>query len=321
MLKFKYNYSEIEKINLNKIIAKFGEDYRLGSKGSISYCCPYCEQLVGKPDTKFRLGIDIKTTLYNCFRCHTHGILFRNKLSNSEKIIPFLLQYYTIQKEDKNELNSNKLIEFNNVIPIQKNSEAYKYLKSRNITDEQINYYHLMTGINENLGRIMIPNVIVGKWTDFYQGRSYLDMNPKYLNPDSVDKSTTVFNLYNQSQNQDKVYIVEGVFSAIRAGKDVISIYGSAPSDIQIDLINNYNFKEIYCCLDGDKPGVIGNNKLASMLFKKNSSKIYMVKLPEFKDPADLGEAKFKSYCEKYKKLYTCNDNINKIMMYFDNCR
>lgn len=318
MLNFNYQYSELELINLEKIIARFGDNYRLGSKGSISYCCPFCDEKVGSPDLKFRLGIDIKTTMYNCFRCHSSGLLFRTKLSNVEKIIPFLLEYYTVEKEDKNELNSNKLLEFKNVIPISKDSVAYQYLQERKITDEQIQYYNLMTGINDNFGRIMIPNAMVAKWTDFYQGRSYLGMEPKYLNAEGIDKSSTVFNLHNQSKNQKKVYIVEGVFSAIRAGKDVISIYGSAPSDIQIDLIKSYNFKEIYCCLDGDKAGIIGNNKLSKMLFNRTNSDIYTVKLPEEKDPADLGEDKFKKYCEKYKKRYSINENINKIMAYFN---
>ena len=56
---------------------------------------------------------------------------------------------------------------------------------------------------------------------------------------------------------------------------------------------------------------------MSRLLFEKTNSIIYTVKLPENIDPADLGECKFKEYCEKYKRLYI-NKTINNIMTYFD---
>ena len=312
-----HKYSEIEKINIDKIIERFGEDYRINTKGNLDYNCPFCESVRGKPDFEHKFVVDVKTTVYNCFKCHTSGIIVKTKYSNSEKIISYLLDY--LKPEDKNEieLNSTSLISFSDVVSISKNSVAYEYLKSRKITDEQILYYNLMNGINNNLGRIMIPNMLVSKWTDFYQGRSYLNKEPKYLNPEDVDKSNIVFNLHNQNKYQKRIYIVEGVFSAIRAGKDVVCIYGSSISDVQINLIKKYNFGEIYCCLDGDEAGTIGNNKMARKLFENTNSDIYVIKLPENEDPADMGENVFKEYCENNKRIYI-NSTINTILSYFD---
>ena len=313
-------FSDAEKLNIEKIEEKFGTNYKL-SKDNMMYCCPYCEEKRGKVDNDFKFGINIRTGATFCFKCHTKGFIFANKNSNSEKIIPYLMDYFDLDddsdyKHTDSVINSD-LLEMNDVIPIEKNSLAYEYLQSRQITDEQILYYNIMNGINDNFGRIIVPNVLVVKWTDFYQGRSYIGAKNKYKNPEGVDKTNIVFNLHNQRKKQKRVYIVEGVFSAIRAGKDVLSIYGSSISDVQVNKLKNYNFEEIYCCLDGDSAGQLGNNHLMNELLKYTDSIIYNIKLPEKEDPADMGEDKFKEYCEKNKKVFIGN-KINNILTYFD---
>ena len=315
-MKSYFNYSEIEKINIDKIINKFGNDYRINAKGNLDYNCPFCESVRGKSDKSHKFVVDVKTTIYHCFKCNTSGIIVKHKLSNSEKIIPLITDYF-IEENNEEHLDSNKLLELNNVMELKKDSVGYEYLQNRKITDEHIMYYNIMNGINEYFGRIVVPNIIISKWTDFYQGRSYLNMEPKYLNPEDVDKSNIVFNLHNQNKKQKRIYIVEGVFSAILAGKDVISIFGSSISDRQIKLISDYEFEEIYCCLDGDETGQLGNMKLMNALNKYTQSNIYNIKLPEDRDPADMGEKEFKEYCE-YKKLPFINSTLNNILSYFD---
>ena len=315
------NFTESELINMEKIQDKFGGDFRMTPKHNMMYCCPYCEEKRGKIDNDYKLGIDIATGAYFCFKCHTKGFLFNYTNSNSERIIPFLLEYFnmndTKQMTTQDSVINSKLLELSDTIPIYHNSLAYEYLKERQITDEQINYYNIKNGIGNNVGRIIIPNVMVANWTDFYQGRSYVGDKNKYNNPSEVDKSNIVFNLHNQRKYQDNFYIVEGVFSAIRAGKNVGSIYGSSISENQIKKIKSYKFKNIYCCLDGDSPGQIGNKHLANELLKNNKdSNIYVVKLPENEDPADMGELKFKRYCEDNKNIFI-NDKIHSILSYF----
>ena len=315
------NLTEIEQINIEKIESHFGTDYILTSKHNLAYNCPYCEEKRGKLDRDHKFMVDAKTTMYWCFKCHTKGLLIKSSISNSEKIIPYLLDYFNLDEESNNKnrdsvINSD-LIEFRDVIPIQKNSVAYEYLQSRKITDYQIERYNIMNGVGDNLGRIVIPNVLVSKWTDFYQGRSYIGAKNKYKNPENVDKTNIVFNLHNQRKKQERVYIVEGLFSAIRGGNDVLSIYGSSISEVQLKSIANYNFKEIYCCLDGDSAGQLGNKQLMNELIKCTNSTIYNVVLPEKEDPADMGEDVFKEYCEKHKRVFI-NNKLNNILSYFD---
>lgn len=317
----KNNLTEIEKINIDKIEAHFGTDYVLTTKRNLAYNCPYCEEKRGKADTDHKFMVDAKTTMYWCFKCHTKGLLIKSSISNSEKILPLLYDYFNLDDTANNlqrdSVINSDLLEFKDVIPISKNSLAYEYLQQRQITDEQIDYYNIMNGVNNNLGRIMIPNVLVAKWTDFYQGRSYIGANNKYKNPEGIDKSNIVFNLFNQRKKQKRIYIVEGLFSSIRGGKDCVSIYGSSVSDVQVKSIKNYEFEEIYCCLDGDSAGQLGNIHLMNELKKNTNSIIYNVKLPEKEDPADMGEYAFKEYCEKNKRVFI-NTKINDILSYFD---
>lgn len=317
----KNDLSEIEKINIEKIESHFGTDYILTSKHNLAYNCPYCEENRGKADYDHKFMVDAKTTMFWCFKCHTKGLLIKSSVSNAERIVPFLMDYFNLDEDSVNKSRdsviNSKLIEFKDVVPLTKNSLGYEYLKSRQITDEQILYYNIMNGINDNLGRIVIPNVLVSKWTDFYQGRSYIGANNKYKNPEGVDKTNIVFNLHNQRKKQKRIYIVEGLFSAIRGGKDCVSIYGSSISDVQLDLIKNYKFEEIYCCLDGDSAGQLGNKHLMNELKRCTNSVIYNVILPEKEDPADMGEDVFKEYCEKHKRVFI-NNKINNILSYFD---
>ena len=311
------NYSEAEKINIEKIENKFGNDYILTSKGDLMYNCPFCEEKRGKIDRDHKLGINAKTTMYFCFKCHTKGVLIKSNLGNGEKVIPFLFDYFSVNDNKKDEIVIPELIELNNVVKLTKGTLAYEYLNSRGITDEQINYYNLLSGIGDHFGRIIIPNLLIGKWTDFYQGRSYIGAKNKYTNPKNIDKSNIVFNLHNQSKNQKDFYIVEGAFDAIRGGKDVGSIYGSSISEMQVKLIDSYKFKNLHCCLDGDSAGQLGNNKMANELLLNTSSNIYICKLPEDRDVGDMGENQFKEYVAKNERLYV-NNKINSILGYFE---
>ncbi len=317
----KNELTEIEKVNIEKIEAHFGTDYILTNKHNLAYNCPYCEENRGKADYDHKFMVDAKTTMYWCFKCHVKGLLIKSSVSNAERIVPFLLDYFNLDEDTNNTtrdsvINSD-LIELKDVIPFTKDSLGYEYLKSRQITDDDILYYNIMNGINDNLGRIVIPNVLVSKWTDFYQGRSYIGAMNKYKNPEGVDKTNIVFNLHNQRKKQKRIYIVEGLFSSIRGGKDCVSIYGSSVSDVQLQLIKNYNFEEIYCCLDGDSAGRIGQTHLMNELKRCTKSNIYDIRLPEKEDPADMGEDVFKEYCEKHKQLFVSN-KINNILSYFD---
>ena len=310
-------FSELERINIEKIEDKYGTDYIITSKGDMMYNCPFCEEKRGKIDNDHKFGINCKSGLGFCFKCHTKVVIFKYNNSNSEKVISFLFDYFSVNSDCKEEIPTPELIELKDVCKLTKDSLGYEYLRDRGITNEQIDYYNLMNGIGNHLGRIIIPNLLIGKWTDFYQDRSYINEKNKYSNPKNVDKTNIVFNLHNQTKGQKDFYLVEGAFDAIRGGYDVGSIYGSSISEVQVKLLNSYNFKNLHCCLDGDSAGQLGNNKMAEELLKNTNSNIYICKLPEDRDVGDMGEDEFKEYVNKYERLYI-NKKLNNILGYFD---
>lgn len=312
-----HNFTDLELVNIEKIENKFGHNYIMTNKHNLRYQCPFCESIRHKSDTDYKFVVDAKTTMYYCFKCKTKGVLVASNSTYAERTLPFLLDYFNIE-DNENDLTcvSSNLIELNDVIKIDKNSIAYEYLQKRGITDEHIEFYHIMNGINNNLGRIILPNIVVSNWCDYYQGRSYLNMKPKYLNPGDTEKTNYVFNLHNQTKGQDRIYIVEGIFSSILAGKDVVCIYGSDPSDVQIKLLCDYNFKEYICCLDGDSAGQLGNHKLANKLLNKQKNVSY-VKLPETEDPGDMKELRFKEYVEKNKRPFY-SQRLDTLLGYYD---
>lgn len=310
-------FSELERINIEKIEEKYGTDYFITAKGDMMYNCPFCEEKRGKQDNDHKFGINCKSGLGFCFKCHSKVVVFKYNNSNSEKVIPFLFEYFNVKDTNDDEIPTPELIELKDTNKIYKGTLGYEYLHDRGITNEQIDYYNLMNGTGNHLGRIIIPNLLIGKWTDFYQGRSYIGAKNKYTNPKNVDKTNIVFNLHNQSKGQKDFYLVEGAFDAIRGGYDVGSIYGSSISEVQVKLLNSYKFKNLHCCLDGDSAGQLGNNKMAEELLKNTNSNIYICKLPEDRDVGDMGEEEFKEYVDKYERLYI-NKKLNNILGYFD---
>ena len=100
MKKYKFDYTEKELYNIEKIIEKFGEDYIINAKGNLSYNCPFCEEFRGKADTERKFNVQVNNTVYHCFKCHTSGIVVHTKLSNAETIVQVVNDYFKDKKEN-----------------------------------------------------------------------------------------------------------------------------------------------------------------------------------------------------------------------------
>jgi len=303
---------------LGAIIERFGTDYAK-TNTHIRYNCPFCANRRGKIDDDKKLYVDKKTGMFYCFKCHAKG-----KINNQidvkscsdiyKKILDFANDM-CYSKEEQNEIDSD--IDEDDEdncfylpdVKIKKDTLAYKYCLERGITDDMINFYHIRLGVGDLFGRIVIPNVLYGnEWTDMYSARSYLKQEPKYLNPPDCDKSKIVFNIDNIMEGADDIYVVEGVLTAIAAGKEAVAVYGCHPSDIQINKILSKKCKNIYCVLDNDEAGRPANEQLANNLKKlteNTNTQVYIVYMPEGIDAADIGENAFKEYVRNnFKPVY-----------------
>jgi hypothetical protein len=294
--------------NMILITEKFGKDYISAKDGKhIRYNCPFCQHRRGKSDNDYKMYVNYVKGAFYCFKCHAKGRFGKPHVDPDN-----VYKYLKIYEDSNTDLCKDDDSEEDNVfflshIDIADNTEAFKYLKSRHVTRELIDYYNIRLGTNELFGRVVVPNILLGKegiWTDMFSARSYIGQKPKYLNPEGCKKTNSVFNLHRTNKN-GRVYIVEGVMTAINAGKEGICTYGSSPSEQQLTSILDMNYEEMYCIYDNDPSGVHGNQELAEGLSKRNScGTIFTVIMPPGIDAADMGEEKFKKYVEQNKEVY-----------------
>lgn len=321
---------------LDLAISKFGSDYTgPDSTGNIQYNCPFCLKRRGKADTDRKLYVKVKIMKYkdhkiigkfHCFKCGAKGRISNRFNSNNQVYNRLFSLYNQMEDESSDDEEAEDNVFYIPNIKIPYNSVAEKYLLERNITRDMMNYYNLRLGVDSLFGRIVIPNEIYDNvWTDMYSARSYLGHTPKYMNPVDAEKHNFVFNINNLIEG-GVCYVVEGPITAICAGKEACATYGCSPSDVQISMIVNKNFEEIYCVYDNDEAGRKGNLKLSEKLFdeiniKNLRTKLFTVLMPEEIDAADMGESKFKEYVmsnrvpyrsKVYNKLFTvCKERNN----------
>jgi len=290
------------------IIEKFGDDYKYANKTEIRYNCPFCIKRRGKSDNDRKLYVNIDSGKFHCFKCNAKGLLSYKKNSLSTYgVYDKIDKLFNGEEELTNEENDDILFYMPSTA-ISKKSLAYEYCLNRGITEDLIDYYNIRLGVEEFWGRIIIPNEIYSEdslWTDMFSARTYTNQIPKYKNPENCKKTNAVFNLHNIKEHCDTVIVVEGVITAICAGKDAVAIYGCHPSDRQISLILDKKPKSIICSLDNDKAGKLPNGQMAETFSKISKGiSVFTVYLPEGLDASDMGEKSYLEYVNDNKILY-----------------
>lgn len=284
------------------IINKFGNDYIINGS-EYRYNCPFCLSRRGKADTDKKLYVNSESGLFHCFKCSANGTLGVKKKSSSD-VYEEIRKY--LSKNDSDDEDEDNTFYVPNT-KLQKETLAYEYCLSRNITEDKIEYYDIRLGLNDLYGRIVIPNQVFGDteiWTDMYSARSYTNQIPKYKNPKGANKSGIVFNLHRIEKGCDVIYGVEGVITAICAGKEAVAFYGCSPSNAQIRAVASKQPKEFYAILDNDEAGRAHIVELAQKMSALIDGKVFVVYLPTGIDASDLGEEKFKEYVRENRHEY-----------------
>jgi len=135
-----------------------------------------------------------------------------------------------------------------------------KYLLSRGVTNEQVDFYQ----IREGSGKIIFPrfdsdNKLIGVTVRFTHESSYV----RYIDyggikiPFGIDKLDAKLN---------EVYICEGIFGVLnlnRFNKQAIGILGN--SNYNYRMIQN-NYDNVFVCVDNDEAGFNTANKIKKFL-------------------------------------------------------
>jgi len=288
----------------------------------IQICCPFCEKIGKPPDTKFHLYIHLKKKLFHCFRCSASG-KFRslNQLvriltgksqslfSDWNEVIQDALSYFDNSSQVFAKQTQNNEVINLDVISIQVDKSltpiAYNYLKSRNLSDLEIEEYQIRVGKS-----YQIDNKIIRKWKGrvlfpFFEnnqviyvvGRSYTGQEPKYLN----SKGSRRDKLFpSRTFRTSEIIVCEGIFDAINAKRTTgiysVATLGKEITDEQVNIIVENGVKTVYLALDSDL--TIEEWQKSIMKFLIKGCKVFPVFLPQGYD-VDSVKDKFPYFLEK----------------------
>jgi len=232
-----------------------------------NFRCPFHQ------GNKFNFGLNIRTHWYNCFGCGESGSLrhLRGKLQDAAQtpISPLLVRDYGSSIPPPSSCEGDPLPSQTAIsqefwsryrrldgtrISSKSDEYALGYLASRGVS---VRSYEvgLVRGME---GRVVFP-FFVGDDVVYYQGRAFVSMSPKTLNPDSKKgwrtKSQVLWN-YNHIHGSDTVVLCEGIFDAIsverKAKFPATCLLGKTISEKQKTLLRLCGVTHVYVFLDGD---------------------------------------------------------------------
>jgi DNA primase len=279
-------------------------DYKMHNenKGQISFDCPVCSHEIkglDEGDGKGNLEINYRLGVYKCWSCgethETHGTLHKlvkkygtkKQLQFYELMMPEEVEHQ--QKVYKAAKLPTEFISFTKASMGLKLThhyrQAYNYLVKRNVTEEMIKKFNIGFAYDGPFAnRIIIPSYNSEGELNYFVARSYLSYTKmKYKNPD-VQKEIIIFNEHLINWDEP-IYLVEGAFDSIFVNNS-IPMLGKVMGEYLYSQLYQ-KAKEIVIVLDGDAW------KDAEKLFHKLNTgklflKVWVVKMPEDKDIADL---------------------------------
>jgi DNA primase len=300
---------------MSATISKELGEFRTTSKSDeLLFCCPYCVLSGFEPDTKFHLSINTSKRVYHCYRCKKSGKLSelfgeREFFTPKEKRSIFDVLEDILESSYDEPRSVFDLDQFS--VPIFEESEAYNYLtQKRGFTKKMIEVYDVRIGIGKFRNRVIIPVRDVSGNVVYFSSRTYVDSEPRYINP-SVPKKSILFNANNY--NGSVTLICEGCFSAVFAGlfgwEFLRELYGEkiTPYNVSVAILGSYLHNEqakiisgrcndAVVCLDSDrstKEKIDIANQMKSL-----GCNVFIVQLPKPNsgkkhDPETVGKSVF----------------------------
>ena len=217
------------------ITSVFGEGMVSSNGKDIAVYCPICKKSP-KAKKKKKLSICIETGVYHCWVCEAKGkSLYRFVRSNfpNFKDLEKVGDYFGGKRQQEEEIVKKTLAlpqDFKLIATSESITASYMkdYLVSRGMCKED--FYTYKAGYSFEAGfenRVIFPSFDKDLNLNFYVTRTCDDFIKfgKYRNCDS-SKKDIVFN-ENLINWNETVIIVEGIFDAVRSGKNSIPILGS----------------------------------------------------------------------------------------------
>jgi DNA primase len=288
----------VNELLINLVSKKLGSGKKT-SRGNVAFVCPFH---VSNPPGKKNFEINFTENKeginqWACWGCGKKGKTLKNLFKQIKASSEYFQELKTlsgnlsIEKDDNYE---NTVVELpKEFLPILNNpsiisKHALKYLKSRNITEDDIIKYNIgycEKGLYSNM--IIIPSYDTDGVLNFFTARSF-ENNAfiRYRNP-NVSRDIIPFELFINWNLP--IIICEGFFDAIAIKRNAIPLLGKNIQPNLMKKIITSTVKKIYLALDSD--AIKQSLKFAEEFINENKE-VYLVELKE-KDPSSIGFINF----------------------------
>jgi DNA primase len=268
------------------------------SKGNRAYHCPECKH------HKLKLEINLDETSsnfqsYNCWTCGFKGkkltTLFKKIEADFDKVSQLKLLVKSIPKnfegkvvETKKATLPKEFISLINPPSSLTAKHALHYLKTRNITQEDIIKYNIgYCEFGNYSNMIIIPSYNSEGNLNYFTSRNFNKNSPiKYKNP---DVSRDIIGLELFINWNTPITLCEGMFDAIAIKRNAIPLLGKTIQNSLMKKIINSSVQKIYIALDKD---AIKQALNFCETLMNEGKEVYLVDIDD-KDPSDMGFVKF----------------------------
>jgi DNA primase len=276
------------------------------ARGNRAYHCPFCNH--HKPKLEVNMVTNSKgENPWNCWVCNKKG----KKLINLFKLLkvdPIKLHELKALVGSSN-TNAKEIViesihlpkEFTPLYPAPTSiiaRHALAYLKSRNITEEDIIKYNIgYCEYGEYANMIVIPSYDGNGVLNYFSTRNFnKNSTLKYKNP-QISRDIVPFEFY---INWDSPLVLcEGPFDALAIKRNAIPLLGKNISKSLMKKIVKSSTQKIYIALDKDaiKAALTFCEELIN-----EGKKVYLVELQD-KDPGEMGFENFTNLIQQTQKL------------------
>jgi len=288
---------------LTDVLGKPHQHYE--SRGQISFDCPVCAEEKGLDhgDGKGNLEINYGKHVYKCWVCGESegtqgplGRLFDKHGTKEQKKVYNLIkpEELKVQEAKKNQLKLPEgYTQFKDSNPrFIPHAEAYRYLKSRGITDEIIEKYQIgYTVSGEFSYRVIVPSFDKNNRLNYFIARSWVPNKMKYKNPTAA-KDEIIFNESRIDWFKD-IYLVEGAFDGFFLDNS-IAMLGKKMSSLLFETLYEKALGKIIICLDED-----AWDDAFKLYHELNGGRLYN-KIKIIKPPKDMDVADLKGQIDEY---------------------
>ena len=254
-------------------------------KDEIRYLCPYCG------DERYRLYVNTKKGVFNCFRCNTKGRTNAGDHLSATR--------GTVAAVDQRLPSTRDRLPLPSAIDGILTPAAERYLARRGILESDCIRHGIYCANTASLyfGRLIVPVDASRGKCKYFTARAYTKLHwPKYLNPPGgknilYASPTEPDQHHEQFWEPSEILLVEGPFDMLKASRHgpCAALLGKQLAvDVAREIIAKYD--RVFIMLDQGIPEVAAAMQLQNQLTSFVDAEILKCPLP---DPGEMNPSDF----------------------------